>query len=180
MISLPCSISHQVFLMRQLLFIIILLTCCIQLQAQTNGITPVIAYTFGLQKMDFFHQVSGGIQTKCFRIEIQQGLGQRDIASGILFSQTGVQGGYRFAFKNSSVSPYLRYAFGRLGVPFKFTYHSAGFGVLYVLEWSKSTKIPFDFICSGDLGSGLEVQSKSNQHRYLDYSINVGLQYAFK
>lgn len=179
-INLPCLISHQVFLMRQLLFIIILLTCCIQLQAQTNGITPVIAYTFGLQKMDFFHQVSGGIQTKFFRIEIQQGLGQRDLASGILFSQTGVQGAYRILCRNASVNPYLRYAFGRLGVPFKYTYHRAEFGVLYIYEWSKTTKIPLDLICSSGIGAGLEIQGKSNQHNYLDYSINLGLQYAFK
>ncbi|MFM7596077.1 MAG: hypothetical protein ACKO4Y_07860 [Flavobacteriales bacterium] len=148
--------------------------------AQQPTYKPILSYAFGFQKLDFFHQGSLGIQGPKIRLEVQQGFGQRNLASSILMSQTGVQGAYRIICRNSSINPYVRYAFGRLGVPFKFTYHSAGFGVLYILEWSKSTKIPFDFICSGDLGSGLEVQSKSNEHRYLDYSINVGLQYAFK
>ncbi|MFM7596289.1 MAG: hypothetical protein ACKO4Y_08935 [Flavobacteriales bacterium] len=166
--------------MRLLLSIILLLMLCVQLQAQSNGIKPVLSYTFGFQKLDFFHQVSLGLQGSKVRLDVQQAFGQRNLASGILMSQTGVQGAYRIMCRNSTVNPYVRYAFGRLGVPFKFTYHSAGFGVLYILESSKSTKIPFDFICSGDLGRGLEVQSKSNQHHYLDYSINVGLQYAFR
>lgn len=151
-----------------------------QIIAQVCSIKPVISYAFGMQKMDFFHQVSGGIQSKGLRLEIQQGLGQRNLASGIFFSQTGVQGAYRILCSNASVNPYLRYAFGRLGVPFKFTYHRVEFGVLYIYEWSKTTKIPLDLICSSGIGAGLEIQGKSNQHNYLDYSINVGLQYAFK
>lgn len=148
--------------------------------AQQSINIPFVSYSFGLQKMDFFHQVSVGIQGPKIRLDLQQGFGQRSFASRILLSQTGVQGAYRFAFKNSSINPYLRYAFGRLGGPFKFNYHRAEFGALYVYEWSQSTRIPFDLICSSGLGCGLEIHSQSNRHSYLDYSINVGLQYAFK
>lgn len=155
------------------------LLCHVNFAQQSTNI-PFVSYAFGLQKMDFFHQVSVGIQGPKVRFELHQGVGQRNLSSGMLFSQTGVQGAYRIAFRNSSLNPYLRYAFGWLGQPFGYKYHRAEFGFLYVYEWSNSTRIPFDLICSSGLGCGLEIHSQSNRHSYLDYSINVGLQYAFK
>ncbi|MFM7565800.1 MAG: hypothetical protein ACKO4K_03555 [Flavobacteriales bacterium] len=148
--------------------------------AQPTLINPFLSYGFGLQKMDFFHQVSMGIQRPKVRLELQQGFGQRNLSSGILLSQTGVQGAYRIMCRNSSVNPYLRYAYGRLGVPFKFTHHQAECGVLYVYEWSNASKIPLDLLCSAGIGRGLEMQSQGSRHSYLDYSINVGIQYAFR
>ena len=148
--------------------------------AQQSMNKPILSYAFGLQKMDFFHQVSVGIQRPKIRFELQQGVGQRNLASGMLFSQTGVQGAYRIAFRNSSLNPYLRYAYGWLGEPFRYKYHRAEFGFLYVYEWSNSTKIPMDLMCSSGIGGGREIQHQSSKHGYLDYSINVGLQYAFK
>ena len=155
------------------------LLCNMNFAQQSTNI-PFVSYAFGLQKMDFFHQVSVGIQGPKVRFELQQGVGQRNLASGMLFSQTGVQGAYRIAFRNSSLNPYLRYAYGWLGEPFRYKYHRAEFGFLYVYEWSNSTKIPMDLMCSSGIGQGREIQGQSSKHGYLDYSINVGLQYAFK
>ena len=155
------------------------LLCNMNFAQQSTNI-PFVSYAFGLQKMDFFHQVSVGIQGPKVRFELQQGVGQRNLASGMLFSQTGVQGAYRIAFRNSSLNPYLRYAYGWLGEPFRYKYHRAEFGFLYVYEWSNSTKIPMDLMCSSGIGGGREIQHQSSKHGYLDYSINVGLQYAFK
>lgn len=155
------------------------LLCHVNLAQKSTNI-PFISYAFGLQKMDFFHQVSVGIQGPKLRFELQQGVGQRSLASGLLFSQTGVQGACRIAFRNSSLNPYLRYAYGWLGEPFGYKYHRAELGFLYVYEWSNSTKIPVDLMCSSGIGRGREIQPQSSRHGYLDYSINLGLQYAFK
>ena len=148
--------------------------------AQQSMNKPILSYAFGLQKMDFFHQASVGIQRPKVRFELQQGVGQRSLASGLLLSQTGVQGAYRIALGNSSLNPYLRYAFGWLGDPFGYHYHRAEFGLLYVNECSNITKFPCDVVFSTGVGQGLEIQPKSSRHGYLEYAINVGLQYAFK
>ena len=179
MISLPCSINGGMIKIRLLFAWIILLQLNFHNFAQTSNF-KLVAYTFGLQKMDFFHQVSVGIQRPKVRFELQQGVGQRSLASGLLLSQTGVQGAYRIALGNSSLNPYLRYAFGWLGDPFVYQYHRAEFGLLYVNECSNTTKFPCDVMFSTGVGQGLEIQPKSSRHGYLEYAINVGLQYAFK
>lgn len=179
MINLPCLINGNTREKRGLFVLIVLLLFFVHISGQTcNKIFS--SYSFGLQKLDFFHQGSVGIIGPKVRLELQQGFGQRNMASGMLFSQTGAQGAYQIACKYLLINPYLRYAFGGLSGPFKFMYHRVEFGVLYVYESSKSTKFPLDLICSSGLGCGWEIQNKSNQHNYLDYSINVGLQYTFK
>ena len=114
------------------------------------------------------------------RLELQQGFGQRTLASGLVFSQTGLQSAYTFQLPKASLHPFLRYSFGLLGKPFGYHYHRAELGMLCIVEWSRFTKIPFDLTFSGGVGKGLEIQAVNNRHRYLDYSINLGLQYAFK
>jgi hypothetical protein len=152
-----------------------------KISAQKTKLTPFIAYSFGLQKMDFIHQLSAGFQGKYMRLELQHGVGQRNLASGVLFCQTGIQSAYTFQLSKATLHPFLRYSYGFLGKPFGFHYHRAELGMLYVYEWSRFTKIPFDLTFSGGVGKGLEIQAvNSSRHGYLDYSINLGLQYAFK
>ncbi len=165
--------------MRLLFAWIVLLQLNFQIFAQTSNF-KLVAYTFGLQKMDFFHQVSVGIQRPKVRFELKQGVGQRSLASGVVFSQTGIQGAYSIQLDNASLHPFLRYSFGLLGKPFGFHYHRAELGMLCIFEWSRFTKIPVDLMCSSGIGQGLEIQPKSSKHGYLEYSINLGLQYAFK
>jgi hypothetical protein len=150
-----------------------------KISAQELKHTPFIAYSFGLQKMDFIHQLSAGFQGKHMRFELQQGVGQRNMASGVVLSQTGIQSAYYIQLDKASLHPFLRYSYGFLGKPFGFHFHRAELGMLYVYEWSRFTKIPFDLTFSGGVGKGLEIQAVNNRHRYLDYSINLGLQYAF-
>jgi hypothetical protein len=151
-----------------------------KISAQEFKHTPFIAYSFGLQKMDFIHQLAAGFQGKHLRLELQQGVGQRNLASGVVFSQTGIQSAYSFQLAKASLHPFLRYSFGLLGKPFGFHYHRAELGMLGIVEWSRFTKIPFDLTFSSGVGKGLEIQNQSSKHGYLDYSINLGLQYAFK
>ena len=165
--------------MRLLFAWIVLLQLNFQIFAQTSNF-KLVAYTFGLQKMDFFHQVSVGIQRPKVRFELQQGVGQRSLASGVVLSQTGIQGAYSIQLDNASLHPFLRYSFGLLGKPFGFHYHRAELGMLCIFEWSRFTKIPVDLMCSSGIGRGREIQSPSSKHGYLEYSINLGLQYAFK
>jgi hypothetical protein len=142
--------------------------------------TPFIAYSFGLQKMDFIHQLAAGFQGKHLRLELQHGVGQRNLASGVLFSQTGIQSAYSIQLTKASLHPFLRYSYGFLGKPFGFHYHRAELGMLCIFECSSFTKMPFDLTFSSGVGKGLEVQGVNSRHGYLDYSINLGLQYAFK
>ncbi len=155
------------------------LLCHVNFAQQSTNI-PFTSYVFGLQKMDFFHQASVGIQRPKVRLELQQGFGQRNLASGVVFSQTGIQGAYSIQLGNASLHPFLRYSFGLLGKPFGFHYHRAELGMLCIFEWSRFTKIPVDLMCSSGIGRGREIQSPSSKHGYLEYSINLGLQYAFK
>jgi hypothetical protein len=150
------------------------------ISAQKTKLTPFIAYSFGLQKMDFIHQLSAGFQGKHMRLELQHGVGQRNLASGVVFSQTGLQSAYSIQLSKATLHPFLRYSYGFLGKPFGFHYHRAELGMLCIIEWSSFTKIPFDLTFSGGVGKGLEVQAADSRHGYLDYSINLGLQYAFK
>ncbi|NDB36575.1 MAG: hypothetical protein EB023_14825 [Flavobacteriia bacterium] len=152
----------------------------IKISAQKTIHTTFIAYSFGLQKMDFIHQLSAGFQGKHMRLEVQQGVGQRNLASGVLFSQTGLQSAYTFQLSKASLHPFLRYSYGLLAKPFGFHYHRAELGMLCVYQWSRCTKIPFDLTFSGGVGKGLEVQAVHSRHGYIDYSINLGLQYAFR
>lgn len=158
----------------------LLIGFCNKISAQKTMHTPFIAYSFGLQKMDFIHQVSAGFQGKYMRIEVKQGVGQRNLASGLVFSQTGLQSAYTFQLSKASLNPFLRYSYGFLGKPFWFHYHRAELGLLCVYEWSRFTKIPFDLTFSSGVGKGLEIQAPDSRHGYVDYSINLGLQYAFK
>jgi hypothetical protein len=151
-----------------------------KISAQETKHTSFIGYSFGLQKMDFIHQLAAGFQGNHMRLELQQGVGQRNLASGVLFSQTGLQSAYSIQLNKASFHPFLRYSYGFLGKPFGFHFHRAELGMLYVYEWSRFTKIPFDLTFSGGVGKGLEVQGVNIRHGYLDYSINLGLQYAFK
>jgi hypothetical protein len=151
-----------------------------KISAQELKHTPFIAYTFGLQKMDFIHQLAAGFQGKHMRLELQQGFGQRNLASGVVFSQTGIQSAYSIQLAKASLHPFLRYSFGLLGKPFGFHYHRAELGMLCIFECSSFTKMPFDLTFSSGVGKGLEVQGVNSRHGYLDYSINLGLQYAFK
>jgi hypothetical protein len=141
---------------------------------------PFIAYSFGLHKLDFIHQLSAGFHRNHIRLEVQQGVGQRNLASGLVFSQTGLQSAYTFQFPKASLHPFLRYSYGFLGKSFGFHYHRAELGLLCVYEWSRFTKIPFDLTFSSGVGKGLEVQGVNSRHGYVDYSINLGLQYALK
>jgi hypothetical protein len=150
-----------------------------KISAQETKHTSFIGYSFGLQKMDFIHQLSAGFQGKHMRLELQQGFGQRNLASGLVFSQTGLQSAYSIQLNKASFHPFLRYSYGLLGKPFGFYYHRAELGMLCIVECSSFTKIPFDLMFSSGVGKGLEVQGVNNRHRYLDYSINLGLQYAF-
>ncbi len=151
-----------------------------KISSQEAKHTPFIAYSFGLQKMDFIHQVSAGFQGKHMRLELQQGFGQRNLASGVVFSQTGLQSAYTFQLPKASLHPFLRYSFGLLGKPFGFHYHRAELGMLCIIEWNSFSKMPFDLTFSGGVGKGLEIQAVNSKHEYIDYSINLGLQYAFK
>jgi hypothetical protein len=151
-----------------------------KISAQKTIHTPFIAYSFGLQKMDFIHQLSAGFQGKHLRLELQHGVGQRNLASGVLFSQTGIQSAYSIQLTKASLHPFLRYSYGFLGKPFGFHYHRAELGMLCVYEWSRFTKIPFDLTFSSGVGKGLEIQAPDSRHGYVDYSINLGLQYAFR
>jgi len=151
-----------------------------KISAQEAKHTPFIAYSFGLQKMDFIHQLAAGFQGKHMRLELQQGFGQRNLASGVVFSQTGLQSAYAIQLDKASLHPFLRYSFGLLGKPFGFHYHRAELGMLCIVEWSRFTKIPFDLTFSSGVGKGLEIQAVNNRHGYVDYSINLGLQYAFR
>lgn len=155
------------------------LLCHVYLAQKSTNIS-FVSYAFGLQKMDFFHQASVGIHRPKVRLELQQGFGQRNLASGVVFSQTGIQGAYSIQLGNASLHPFLRYSFGLLGKPFGFHYHRAELGMLCIFEWSRFTKIPVDLMCSSGIGRGREIQSPSSKHGYLEYSINLGLQYAFK
>jgi hypothetical protein len=151
-----------------------------KISAQELKHTPFIAYTFGLQKMDFIHQLALGLYGKQMRLELQQGVGQRNLASGLVFSQTGLQSAYTFQLSKASLHPFLRYSYGLLGKPFGFYYHRAELGMLCIFECSSFTKIPFDLTFSGGVGKGLEIQAPDSRHGYVDYSINLGLQYALK
>jgi hypothetical protein len=151
-----------------------------KISAQELKHTPFIAYTFGLQKMDFIHQLAAGFQGKHMRLELQQGFGQRNLASGVVFSQTGIQSAYSIQLAKASLHPFRRYSYGLLCKPFGFHYHRAELGMLCIVEWSRFTKIPLDLTFSSGVGKGLEIQAVNNRHGYLDYSINLGLQYAFK
>jgi len=151
-----------------------------KISAQKTIHTPFIAYSFGLQKMDFIHQLSAGFHGKHMRLEVQQGVGQRNLASGLVFSQTGIQSAYTFQLNKASFHPFLRYSYGLLGKPFGFYYHRAELGMLCIIKWSSFSKMPFDLTFSSGVGKGLEVQTVNSRHGYLDYSINLGLQYALK
>ena len=151
-----------------------------KISAQKTKLTPFIGYSFGLQKMDFIHQLSAGFQGKHLRLELQQGVGQRNLASGVVLSQTGIQSAYSFQLHKASLHPFLRYSYGFLGKPFGFHYHRAELGMLCIFEWSSFTKIPFDLTFSSGVGKGLEIQAPDSRHGYVDYSINLGLQYAFR
>jgi hypothetical protein len=151
-----------------------------KISAQELKHTPFIAYSFGLQKMDFIHQLATGLQGKHMRLELQHGVGQRNLASGVVFSQTGIQSAYSIQLNKASFHPFLRYSYGVLGKPFRFHYHRAELGMLCIVEWSSFTKIPFDLMFSSGVGKGQEIQALNSRHGYLDYSINLGLQYAFK
>jgi hypothetical protein len=151
-----------------------------KISSQEANLTPFIGYSFGLQKMDFIHQLSAGFHGKHMRLEVQQGVGQRNLASGLVFSQTGLQSAYTFQLPKASLHPFLRYSYGFLGKPFGFHYHRAELGLLCVYEWSRFTKIPFDLTFSSGVGKGLEIQAPDSRHGYVDYSINLGLQYAFR
>jgi hypothetical protein len=151
-----------------------------KISAQELKYKPFIGYSFGLQKMDFIHQLSAGFQGKHMRLELQQGFGQRTLASGVVFSQTGIQSAYSIQLAKASLHPLFRYSYDLLGKPFGFHYHRAELGMLCIVEWSRFTKIPFDLTFTSGVGKGLEVQGVNSRHGYLDYSINLGLQYALK
>ena len=151
-----------------------------KISSQEANLTPFIGYSFGLQKMDFIHQLAVGLHGKHIRLELQQGVGQRNLASRLVFSQTGIQSAYSIQLDKASLHPFLRYSFGLLGKPFGFQYHRAELGMLCVYEWSSFTKIPFDLTFSSGVGKGLEIQALNSRHGYVDYSFNLGLQYAFK
>jgi hypothetical protein len=81
-----------------------------KISAQELKHRPFIAYSFGLQKMDFIHQLSAGFQGKHMRLELQHGVGQRNLASGVVFSQTGIQSAYTFQLSKATLHPFLRYS----------------------------------------------------------------------
>lgn len=137
-----------------------------------------ISYQFGLQRLDFFHQVGVGKQWPHLGLELQQGLGQRNLFAGMVFSQTGIQGSWRLSWNKTEMSPYLRYSYGRLGKPIGFNYHRTELGIKGVYKLSSFTKFPLDITLSGGAGQGWEIQSHNKGHNFLDYSINLGLRYA--
>lgn len=148
--------------------------------AQNMTYRTSLTYSFGLQKMDFFHQFGVGLHGKHFGLELQQGLGQRSLSSGMYFGQTNIQTKVLLGGRLFEISPFLRYGLGYLGKPFGFRYHRVDGGFIICYKLSQFTKFPLDVFLSGGIGKGEEVQSPQLRFAYLEYSVYLGLRYAFR
>jgi len=137
-----------------------------------------VNYSFGMQRMDFFHQLGVSLRMQSFRMEIQQAFGQRSAASGTLFSQTGLQCSYVFARKIVEFSPYLRLNYGRLAAPFSFNYYRMELGHQLSLLLNRRHLFPLDPYLSTGISQAWEQQNKA-VHSFLDFSLYLGVRYAF-
>jgi hypothetical protein len=137
-----------------------------------------VNYSFGMQRMDFFHQLGLSLSTRCFNVEIQQAFGQRSAASGVLFAQTGLQCSYPFARKAVEFSPYLRLNYGRLAGPFAFNYYRMELGQQLSLPLNRMHIFPLDPFLSTGISQAWEQQHKA-VHSFLDFSLFLGVRYAF-
>ena len=145
--------------------------------AQDGGRMDV-SYSFGMQRMDFFHQLGLSLSTRCFNVEIQQAFGQRSAASGVLFAQTGLQCSYPFARKAVEFSPYLRFNYGRLAGPFAFNYYRMELGHQLSLALNRRHIFPLDPFLSTGISQAWEQHLKA-VHSFLDFSLLLGVRYAF-
>lgn len=137
-----------------------------------------ISYSFGMQRMDFFHQLGLSLSTRCFNVEIQQAFGQRSAASGVLFAQTGLQCSYPFALKAVEFSPYLRLNYGRLALPFAFNYYRIELGHQLSMPLNRMHIFPLAPFLSTGIAQAWEQHNKA-VHSFLDFSLYLGVRYAF-
>ena len=137
-----------------------------------------ISYSFGIQRMDFFHQLGLSLRCKSFRFEAQQAVGQRSAASGILFAQTGLECSYAFARKAVEFSPYLRLNYGRLAGPFAFNCYRMELGQQLSLPLNRMHIFPLDPFLSMGISQAWEKQNIA-LHSFLDFSLYLGIRYAF-
>ena len=146
--------------------------------AQKTVPSPSVNYSFGMQRMDFFHQLGFSLRMQSFRMEIQQAFGQRSAASGTLFSQTGLQCSYPFARKMVEFSPYLRLNYGRLSAPFAFNYYRMELGHQLSFPLPGRHIFPLDPFLSTGISQAWEQHHKA-LHSFLDFSLYLGVRYAF-
>lgn len=146
--------------------------------AQPTAPSFSVNYSFGMQRMDFFHQLGLMLSTRCFNVEMQQAFGQRSAASGVLFAQTGLQCSYPFARKAVEFSPYLRLNYGRLAGPFAFNYYRMELGQQLSLPLNRMHIFPLDPFLSTGISQAWEQHHKA-VHSFLDFSLFLGVRYAF-
>ncbi|NBO62378.1 MAG: hypothetical protein EBU82_15765 [Flavobacteriia bacterium] len=131
-----------------------------------------------MQRMDFFHQLGLTLRMQSFLTEIQQAFGQRSAASGTFFYQTGLQCSYPFARKAFEFSPYLRLNYGRLAAPFAYNYYRMELGHQLSLPLHRRHIFPLDPFLSTGISQAWEQQHKA-LHSFLDFSLYLGVSYAF-
>lgn len=146
--------------------------------AQPTASSFSVNYSFGIQRMDFFHQLGLSLRCKSFRFEAQQAVGQRSAASGILFAQTGLECSYAFARKAVEFAPYLRLNYGRLAGPFAFNYYRMELGHQLSLPLNRMHIFPLDPFLSTGISQAWEKQNLA-LHSFLDFSLYLGIRYAF-
>lgn len=146
--------------------------------AQPTAPSISVNYCFGMQRMDFFHQLGLSLSTRCFNVEIQQAFGQRSADSGVLFAQTGLQCSYPFARKAVEFAPYIRLNYGRLAGPFAFNYYRMELGQQLSLPLNRRLIFPLDPFLSTGISKAWE-QYNTAVHSFLDFSLYLGVRYAF-
>ncbi|MFM2038778.1 MAG: hypothetical protein RL432_1717 [Bacteroidota bacterium] len=146
--------------------------------AQKAAPSLAVNYSFGMQRMDLFHQLGLSLRCQSFRLEVQQAVGQRSAASGILFAQTGLECSYAFARKAVEFAPYLRLNYGRLARPFAFNHYRMELGQQLSLPLNRMHIFPVDPFLSMGISQAWEKQNIA-LHSFLDFSLYLGVRYAF-
>jgi hypothetical protein len=146
--------------------------------AQKARLPLSVNYSFGMQRMDLFHQLGLSLSVQSFCLEVQQAVGQRSAASGILFAQTGLQCSYPLAKKAVEFSPYFRLIYGRLAVPFYFNYYRMELGHQLSLPLNRMHIFPLDPFLTTGISQAWEKQKKA-VHPFIDFSVYIGVRYAF-
>lgn len=136
-----------------------------------------VNYSFGMQRMDLFHQLGLSLSVQSIGLEVQQGIGQRSAASGTLFAQTGLQCSYPLAKKAVEFSPYFRLNYGRLAQPFAFNYYRVEIGHQLSVPLNRMHIFPLDPFFSIGISQAWEQQRKA-LHSFLDFSLYLGVRYA--